>query len=92
VLCEAYGKLLAQVVRHWVIVVGAWSRRDRSLTKAAAIVAALAMSLAATIRSVRRLRWVLGHARQMMQPTARIDKRRASPNAHDLIYCLDPGP
>lgn len=91
-LCEVDGKLLAQVVRHWVIVVGAWSRRDRSMTKAAAIVGALAMSLASAIRSVSRLRWALGHARRVMQAAARMEKRRASPNAHDLIYCLDPGP
>jgi hypothetical protein len=75
-----------------MIVVGAWSRRDRSLTKAAAIVSTLALSLAAAIGSVFRLRRVLKHARQMMQATARMEKRRKSPNAHDLIYCLGPGP
>jgi hypothetical protein len=91
-LCEFFAKLLAQVVSHWVIVVGAWSRRDKSLTKAAAIVSTLAMSLAAAIGSVVRLRWVLEHARQMMQATAWMEKRRTAPNAHDLIYCLDPGP
>jgi hypothetical protein len=91
-LCELFAKLLAQVIRHWMIVVGAWSRRDRSLTKAAAIVSTLALSLAAAIGSVFRLRRVLKHARQMMQATARMEKRRKSPNAHDLIYCLDPGP
>jgi hypothetical protein len=91
-LCELYGKLLAQVVRHWVIVVGAWSRRDRSPTKAAAIVGALALSLAAAIGSIDRLRWVLGRARQMMDVAARMEKRKRSPNAHDMIFCLDPGP
>lgn len=91
-LCELYGKLLAQVVQHWVVVVGAWSRRDRSLTKAASVVRSLALSLACSLRSLGRLRWVLGHARQMMQVAARMDKRQKSPNAHDLIFCLDPGP
>jgi ABC-type transport system involved in cytochrome bd biosynthesis fused ATPase/permease subunit len=91
-LCEFFAKLLAEVIRHWVMVVGAWSRRDRSLTKAAAIVTTLAMTLAVAIRSVSRLRWVLSHARQMMQATARMEKRRAAPNAHDLIYCIDPEP
>ena len=91
-LCEMYGKLLAQVVRHWVIVVGAWSRRDRSLTKAAEIVRTLALSLAMAIRSIDRLRGVLRHARQMMVVAARMEKRRSSPNAHDVIFCLDPGP
>ncbi len=91
-LCEMYGKLLAQVVRHWVIVVGAWSRRDRSLTKAAEIVAAMAMSLATAMDSVRRLCGVLRHARQIMEIAARMDKRCTAPNAYDVIFCLDQGP
>ena len=91
-LCEVYGKLLAQVVRHWVIVVGAWSRRDRSLTKAAEIVALLALSLATAMRCVRRLREVLSHARQLMESAARMEKHGAAPNAHDMVFCLDTGP
>jgi hypothetical protein len=91
-LCEVYGKLLAQVVRHWVIVVGAWSQRDRSLTKAAEIVTLLALSLARAIGCVRRLRGVLSYARELMALTARMEKRGASPNAHDMIFCLDTGP
>jgi hypothetical protein len=90
-LCEVYGKLLAQVVRHWVIVVGAWSQRDRSLTKAAEIVTLLALSLARAIGCVRRLRGVLSYARQLMALTARMEKHGASPNAHDVIFCLDTG-
>jgi DDE family transposase len=91
-LCGMYGKLLAQVVRHWVIVIGAWSLPNRSLTKAADIVGTLAMSLAAAMRCVRRLSGVLSHARQIMEIAARMEKRRTSPNAHDLILCLDSGP
>jgi hypothetical protein len=90
-LCEVYGKLLAQVVRHWVIVAGAWSQRDRSLTKAAEIVTLLAMSLARAMRCVRRLRGVLSWARQLMTIAARMEKHGASPNAHDVIFCLDAG-
>jgi hypothetical protein len=91
-LCELYGKLLAQVVRHWVVVVGAWSRRDRSLTKAAEVVGALALSLAAAIGSAGRLRGVLSQARRMMEVAARMEKRSRAPNAHDVIFCLDPEP
>src|SRR5262249_6086207 len=54
VLCELYAKLLAQVVRHWVVVAGAWARRDRSLTRAAAVVETLALSLAAAVRCAGR--------------------------------------
>lgn len=91
-LCEIYGKLLAQVVRHWVIVVGAWSQRDRSLTKAAAIVTLLALSLAQAMRCVSRLRGVLSYARELMAAAARMEKHGKSPNANDVIFCLDTGP
>jgi hypothetical protein len=91
-LCQVYGKLLAQVVKHWVLVVGAWSLADRSLTKAARVVEVLALSLAAAMRSVSRLRAVLGHARKLMGVAGRMEKRQKSPNAHDMILCLDPGP
>lgn len=71
VLCETYGKLLTQVVRHWVVVAGAWSIRDRSLMKAAAIVGSLAQSMALAMGSVRRLPIVLNYAREMMGIAAR---------------------
>jgi hypothetical protein len=89
-LCEFYGKLLAQVVRHWVIVAGAWSMADRSATKAAQVVRTLALSLAMAIPSVGRLNDVLNHARQLMQCAAKMDRRRKAPNAHDLILRFGP--
>jgi Transposase DDE domain len=91
-LCQLYSKLLAQVVRHWVIVVGAWSLSDRSVTKAAEVVQMLALSLAMAMGSLSRLSAVLRHARQLMEIGARMERRRKSPNAHDMILCLDPGP
>jgi hypothetical protein len=86
-LCQVYGKLLAQVVRHWVIVVGAWSLTDRSMTKAAQVVKDLALSLAAAMRSVRRLRAVLAQARLLMQIVARMERRKKRLSAHAMILC-----
>ena len=91
-LCQVYGKLLAQVVQHWVIVAGAWSRADRSLTKAARVVEDLALSLAAAMRSVRRLRGVLSHARMLMQMVARMERRKKRLSAHGMILCLGSEP
>jgi hypothetical protein len=92
VLCQVYGKLLAQVVQHWVIVAGAWSLADRSLTKAARVVRDLAPGFAAAMFSVTRLRGVLSHARTLMQIVARMERRKKRPSAHEMILCLDPGP
>jgi hypothetical protein len=91
-LCQVYGKLLAQVVRHWVIVAGAWSLADRSMTKAAQVVRDLALSLAAAMRSVTRLRGVLAHARTLMQTVARMERRKKRLSAHDMILCLGSEP
>jgi hypothetical protein len=92
VLCQVYGKLLAQVVQHWVIVAGAWSLVDRSLTKAARVVRDLALSLVAAMRSVRRLREVLGQARRLMGVVARMERRKKRLNAHAMILCLGSEP
>jgi hypothetical protein len=91
-LCQVYGKLLAQVVQHWVIVAGAWSLVDRSLTKAARVVRDLALSLVAAMRSVRRLREVLGQARRLMGVVARMERRKKRLNAHAMILCLGSEP
>lgn len=84
-LCAVYGKLLATVVQHWTIVVGCWTRADRSPTKAARVVGALALSLALALRSLRRLRRVLGHAAELMEVACRMEHHPGSPNAHDRI-------
>jgi hypothetical protein len=89
-LCQLYSKLLAQVVRHWIVVVGAWSMPDRSRGKAAEVVEILAVSLAAAMRSLGQLKEVLKHACRLMQCVARMEKRKKTPNANDLILCLDP--
>jgi Transposase DDE domain len=91
-LCQVYGKLLAQVVQHWVIVAGAWSLVDRSLTKAAGVVQDLALSLAAALRSVRRLRAVLAQARTLMGIVARMERRKKRLSAHAMILCLGSEP
>ena len=89
VLCEVYGKLLAQVVQRWVIVAGAWSLTDRSMTKAAWVVKDLALSLAAVIRGVPRLREILAPIRILMQIVAQIERRKKRLSAHDMILCLE---
>ena len=35
VLCELYGRLLGQIVQHWVVLISCWDNPARSLTKAA---------------------------------------------------------
>jgi hypothetical protein len=91
-LCQVLGKLLAQVVSHWLIVAGSWSLPARSLVKAARVVECLALSLAMAMRRLTRLRGVLSHARTLMQPGARMERRTNRPSAHEMILRLGSSP
>jgi hypothetical protein len=86
-LCAVYAKLLAMVVQHWTIVTGCWNVVDRSPTKAARVVGALALSLAFAIRNVKQLCGVLKHAVELMRVTCRMEHHKSSPNAYDRILC-----
>lgn len=91
-LCAVYGKLLAMVVQHWTIVTGCWAQPDRSPTKAARVVGALALSLAVALQSLKRLLWVLSRAVQLMKLACRMEHHTRSPTAHDRILCFGPDP
>jgi hypothetical protein len=91
-LCAVSGELLAMVAQPWSIVMGGWARADRSPTKAARVVGALALSLAPAIRSPERARRVLRHAAELMEIACRMEHHKASPNVHDRIlrFGLEP--
>jgi len=91
-LCQFYGKLLAQLVRHWMVVTGAWSMPNRSATKAAQIVSTLALSLATAIRNINRLKGVLEHMGRLMTCVATMEQRKKAPNAYQLLRNAAPGP
>jgi hypothetical protein len=87
VLCEVYAKLLAAVVKHWLTVVGAWSRPDRSPTKAGRVIAALAPTLAGAVGGPRRLRRAIALVRSRLAMHCRMTRRRKKPNAYQLLFC-----
>ena len=91
ILCEIYAKLLATIIKHWVMISGAWSKSNRSATKAVRVVSALALSLARALRSVRALRRALRDAGDLIRSTCAMDRRSKSPNAYDLLLGLARG-
>jgi hypothetical protein len=91
-LCTVYGKLLAMVVQHWAIVVGCWSQADRSPTKAAWVLGAVALSLAAALRDAERLVWVLGQAQQLMQLSCGMEQHNKAPTSHGKLLNLGTDP
>jgi hypothetical protein len=93
ILCELYAKLLAMVLQHWLLLVSCWRYPDRSLTKAARTVRALALHLAAASHAPARLRAAIATLQRCLAAGARINKRRAAPHTYQLLPAIaDDGP
>jgi hypothetical protein len=63
----------------WTIVTGCWRVPDRSPSKAARVVSALALSLALAIRSMESLCGLLDYATELMRASCRIEHHKRSP-------------
>jgi hypothetical protein len=85
ILCEAFAKLLALLVQHWLAVLLAWTPHDRSLPKLAALVRLHALALAAALHDDARLAAVLDALARCFGPATRVPRRRARPAAHQLL-------
>lgn len=88
VLCELYGRLLGQIVQHWVLLVSCWNFVDRSLTKAAATVRQHWLNLALSIKQQARLEQALTVVVGCISSGCRIDRRNKHPNLHQLFQAL----
>ena len=89
VLCEVYAKLLALLMQHWLLLLGAWNHPDRSWVKAAQTIRQHAWHLAARMAQGRAaFSEALGVLQQCLTLGCRVNKRRKHPSAFQL--CLDP--
>jgi hypothetical protein len=84
VQAEFLAKLIAALLSHWLLVLGAWARADRSLTRADAVIRSHALWLGRALPSRRRLRAILAERVQLLAACARLTKRR-SPNSAQLL-------
>jgi hypothetical protein len=88
-LCEVYGKLLALVVQHWMLLVSCWSHADRSLLKASRTVRGHALHLAAILRQGGQLVCrVLEVIKRCLSRGCRINNRRKEPATYQLLLNL----
>ena len=85
VLCEVLATMIGLVIQHWVLVTACWLRPDRSLRKAAGAVRAFAASLAATLGDLDGLIRQINAVVHRLSVTARLNKRKAKPNSHQLL-------
>jgi Transposase DDE domain len=85
VLCEIYGKLIAMVVRHWVIVVSCWANPARSLGAAARVVRQYATALVSSWADERHVVSTLELMQRVIQATCQMGKRKKQPSTYQLL-------
>ena len=88
ILCELYGKLIAMVIQHWLILVGAWAYPDRSLIKAAEMVQGMAFTIALAMAGVIDIILVLTEIGSCLGFASRMNRRKKHPNTYQLLLDL----
>ncbi len=85
VRCEVYAKLLALVVRHWLLLLGGGGFSERSQRKAARQVRRLAMCVAAVWDCRRELRRLLRLLAGVPRRCGRVNRRRGRPSTYQTL-------
>jgi hypothetical protein len=90
ILCEIFAKLLGMVVQHWLLLVGCWRHRDRSLVKASRTVRRYAPSLAAAVQCCHghMVFAILANIEKDLRIGCRVNRRRRAPPTHQLLSNL----
>lgn len=90
ILCEVYSKLLIMVLQHWLLVVGSWSKPERSLWKGVQVVQRRGWALARSwvrgstewLAALREVNAAVGRCR--------IDKRRTELSTYQILLAASP--
>lgn len=89
ILCEVYAKLIGFVVQQWILAASSWVDPERSLFKAAQIVASYAPELASVHRWIDQLERVLTGLAHMIQRLARMQKRHNPPSTVQRLLTVE---
>lgn len=85
ILCEVHAKLLALLLQHWLLLLGAWDHPDRSWVKAAQTIRQHAWHLAARFpQGTAALLEALSVLQHCLSVGCRVNKRRKHPSAFQL--------
>ena len=87
-LCELYAKLLALVFQQWILAASSWRNPERSLFKAASLVAQGAGDLATVSHDVDHLTQALEHLAGMIRRWARTNKRQKTATTAQRLLAL----
>ncbi|MBI5291628.1 MAG: IS4 family transposase [Chloroflexi bacterium] len=89
ILCEVYAKLLIAVFQHWVILTVVWCIPERSMRQLAQRIRKHVITLAATLTNPAQHVQALTELQRALTNGARVNKRRASPSAFQLLEQLE---
>lgn len=82
VLCELYGRLLGQIVQHWLLVTSCWDEPGRSLVKAAQTIRVHWMGLALAMPVRARVSEVISTITRCIRAGCRMTRRKQQPNLY----------
>ncbi|VTR99234.1 transposase is4 family protein : Transposase IS4 family protein OS=Herpetosiphon aurantiacus (strain ATCC 23779 / DSM 785) GN=Haur_1324 PE=4 SV=1: DDE_Tnp_1 [Gemmata massiliana] len=85
-LCEVYAKLLAMVVRHWLLLTGGGPLARMNPVRAAREARRFALAVADALPCARRLRRVLRSLRDTLALLRPRHRRRKRPSALELLF------
>lgn len=88
ILCEIYAKLLACLVKHWVVISATWEYPDRSMFKAGQVVMQSGRELASAINDPIKLLEVLKIIGNGLTKGCKMNKRKTKPNTYQIL--MDP--
>ena len=92
ILCEVYAKLIGLVFQQWILAASSWADPERSLFKAAIIVASYAAEVASAHACVEQVERVLTRLTRVIQRLARTQKRHHPPTTAQRLLALDASP
>jgi len=84
-MAELWGKLIAVVLQHWLLVATAWSDARRSLWKASGVIRDRVALLAEALGDPTRLEGVLVGMAEAIARVARVSGRKAHPSSFQLL-------
>jgi len=88
ILCEVYAKLLAMLIQHWLLLVSCWQYPDRSWRKASKTIQRYASQILGSLAVRARLEKVILMIQHCLTTGCRINKRKASPHAFQLLLAF----
>lgn len=82
VLCELYGRLLSQIVQHWLMLMSWWEQPDRSLPKAAQTIRTHWLVVATGLTQLTRLVEAITTLARCIRMGCRMDRRKKHPTTY----------